>query len=203
VEAVTPTTGATASSHVTDKAMTKTKWDDKLSTLRAARRAKGLCMKCGEQYSPQHRCPKQIPLHVLEEVLDLFYLDLNGDTTSERSSQGSEKEILSLSYYAAMGIQGKKTMRLRVTVHQHDILILIDSGSSGTFINIKVVKQLGLATTTTHLIQDTIIQELQWWTQGHCFTSKAKVLELGYYEIYDMILGMDWLEQFNPMWVHW
>jgi hypothetical protein len=42
-----------------DKSSSKPRWDDKLSTLRAARRAKGLCMKCGEPYSPQHKCPKQ------------------------------------------------------------------------------------------------------------------------------------------------
>lgn len=38
-----------------DKSAIKPKWDEKLSALRSARRAKGLCMKCGEPYSPQHK----------------------------------------------------------------------------------------------------------------------------------------------------
>jgi hypothetical protein len=39
-----------------------------------------------------------------------------------------------------------------------------------------------------------------WWTQGHTFTTSARVLNL---QNYDMVLGMDWLEQFSPMWIHW
>jgi hypothetical protein len=35
-----------------DKSNTKPRWDEKVVALRAARRAKGLCMKCGENYSP-------------------------------------------------------------------------------------------------------------------------------------------------------
>jgi hypothetical protein len=37
-----------------DKSPNKPRWDDKIAALHAARRAKGLCMKCGEAYSPQH-----------------------------------------------------------------------------------------------------------------------------------------------------
>jgi len=36
---------------------TKPKWEDKLATLRAQRRAQGLCMKCGEKWGRNHRCP--------------------------------------------------------------------------------------------------------------------------------------------------
>lgn len=34
--------------------------DDKLSTLRAYRKAQGLCMRCGEKWAPGHRCGPQI-----------------------------------------------------------------------------------------------------------------------------------------------
>jgi hypothetical protein len=168
-------------------------------------------MKCGDQYSPQHRFPKQIPIHVLEEVLDLYSLGTSSEEHSDCSSQGSEAEILPLSYCATVGIQGKKTMRLKSTIQQQEVLVLIDSGSSGIFINNTVVQQLGLPVTAaplTHvtvadggkLTSEGVVENLQWWTQGHCFTTTAKILQLGYY---DMILGMDWLEQFSPMWVHW
>lgn len=31
--------------------------EDKLSTLKAYRRARGLCFKCGEKWGPGHKCP--------------------------------------------------------------------------------------------------------------------------------------------------
>jgi len=36
--------------------------------------------------------------------------------------------------------------------------------------------------------------------QGHSFTQDFRVLSL---QSYDMVLGMDWLEKFSPMKVHW
>ena len=39
-----------------------------------------------------------------------------------------------------------------------------------------------------------------WSVQGYEFHSNLKVLPLS---SYDMILGMDWLEAFSPMKVHW
>ena len=44
------------------------------------------------------------------------------------------------------------------------------------------------------------VNQLTWWAQGHTFSTEARVLALG---CYDIILGIDWLEQHSPMWVHW
>lgn len=41
----------------TDKAQSRPKWSNKYEELRAKRRANGLCMKCGETYRSQHKCP--------------------------------------------------------------------------------------------------------------------------------------------------
>lgn len=40
----------------------------------------------------------------------------------------------------------------------------------------------------------------QWFTHNLCFVSDLKILSIS---SYDMILGLDWLEQFSPMKVHW
>ena len=44
------------------------------------------------------------------------------------------------------------------------------------------------------------IQNCQLVIQGHCFSVNLKVLPL---QCYDTILGMDWLESFSPMDIHW
>jgi hypothetical protein len=194
-----------------DKSPTKSRWDDKIAALRAARRAKGLCMKCGEAYSPQHRCPKQIQLHVLEEWLDVMdSSDTDSDSTDKGAGDGAE-EVLALSFAAVEGVHGKKTMRLQGLIQNQEVLILVDSGSSSTFIRADLVEQLGLLTTKTLPATVTIadggqmqcdrkVEGLQWWSQGHTFVSDAKVLPV---KCYDLILGADWLEHHSPMWVHW
>jgi hypothetical protein len=44
------------------------------------------------------------------------------------------------------------------------------------------------------------VKQFIWWTQGHTFSTDARVLDLPHY---DLILGMDWLETYSPMWIHW
>lgn len=44
--------------------------DDRLAALRSARRAQGLCMRCGSKWSRDHRCPQAVQLNVVQELLD-------------------------------------------------------------------------------------------------------------------------------------
>lgn len=44
------------------------------------------------------------------------------------------------------------------------------------------------------------VPNLTWWIQGVTFHTDMHVLDLG---AYDVILGIDWLEQFSPMDCHW
>lgn len=75
--------------------------------------------------------------------------------------------------------------------------MLIDSGSSSTFISSTTAASLKCKVTSTDPIQ---VQEFTWWTQGHTFSTDARVFDLPYY---DLVLGMDWLETHSPMWIHW
>ena len=45
--------------------------DDKLSALKNYRKAKGLCFKCGEKWSPGHKC-QTVSLHAMEEVWEFL-----------------------------------------------------------------------------------------------------------------------------------
>nr|XP_051228810.1 uncharacterized protein LOC127346563 [Lolium perenne] len=49
----------------------KPPWSDSLRTLKAQRRARGECFKCGEKYQPGHKCTKTVSLNVVEELLEL------------------------------------------------------------------------------------------------------------------------------------
>jgi hypothetical protein len=203
--------GAPPDNHKTKDDKQQPKWDTKYESLRAKRRAAGLCMKCGEAYSPQHRCPKQVNLHVVEELMEVFQHGNAEDKEHDSSALESEEELLALSLCAADGTQGAKTIRIPGVLHTTDIPILIDSGSSGTFVSEQLVSDLKLPTTpispaTVRMADGTTLKctqqvtSLTWWSQGNTFTTDAKVLPLG---SYDLILGMDWLGNHSPMWIHW
>jgi hypothetical protein len=49
----------------------------KFDTLRAQRRAKGKCFKCGGKYGPTHQCPKQIELAVMDALCEALEIELD------------------------------------------------------------------------------------------------------------------------------
>jgi predicted aspartyl protease len=71
----------------------------------------------------------------------------NSDSTSETSTQEGDEELLALSYSATEGIQGRKTIRLKKRISNTEVLLLVDSGNSRTFISEQLVQRLGLLVT--------------------------------------------------------
>lgn len=87
------------------------------------------------------------------------------------------------------------------------LLILVDSGSSNSFLNAHMLSRVDCTVQDTTPIPiklangefmqcDKMVPALSWWCQGETFTTSMRVLELG---AYDAILGMDWLQQHSPM----
>jgi len=129
--------------------------------------------------------------------------------TSDSSDE--DEAVFALSQSAAVGVPGKKTIKLHGIVKDQELLILIDSGSTCTFISSKTANTLNCVLRPAPPIQVAVangdklqsthqVLNFSWWSQGHTFTTDARVLSLQYY---DMVLGMDWLEQHSPMWIHW
>jgi hypothetical protein len=102
-------------------------------------------------------------------------------------------------------------IRLHGRVGQHEVLIIVDSGSGASFIDASLVNKLWLepwpcepscfvVANGATMVSDTMVPQLTWATQGHVFKQDMKILPFG---CYDIILSGDWLEEFSPMWVHW
>jgi len=109
------------------------------------------------------------------------------------------------------GAASGKTMQFQGSIQGHPILILLDSGSTNSFVSSSLSDRLHgisdlLNPITVHVADGNSVmctQEIPmaaWSVQGYEFHSNLKVLSLG---SYDMIIGMDWLEAFSPMKVHW
>jgi hypothetical protein len=91
------------------------------------------------------------------------------------------------------------------------VIILVDFGSSHSFINDKLVGQLtglsGLSrpirvqVANGQVIQcNSELRQVEWSIQSHVFVSDLKVLPL---PCYDIVVGIDWLELHSPMRIDW
>jgi hypothetical protein len=152
--------------------------------LRDYRRANGLCYFCGEKYDALNQLE-------MEDVL--------------------VQDLCQLSLHALAGTESADSMRVRALVGNQVFLILIDSGSSHSFVISSFVNRLNLPITALSpltvkvangdtLISDAVVKHMQWWTAGHTFTHDMRVLDLS---AYDAILGFDWLKSHSPMLCDW
>jgi hypothetical protein len=109
--------------------------DERLSNLYAYRKAQGLCYKCGMAYSKGHKCLDVVHLHLVEELWQ--QLDLSDPDDSPDAAE-AEIHTLFLSQSAAGMTISPKTMKFRGSIQGLELLILLDSGSSHTFLNVLV-----------------------------------------------------------------
>lgn len=179
-----------------------------MTNLYAYRKAKGLCYKCGLAYSRGHKCSDIVQLHLVEELWQL--LDI-AESDSQSESPNAQLNSMLLSKAAPVGQTANKTMKFLGSVQGIDVLILLDSGSSHTFLNSSMASQLSGCTpvatnlhvqvaNASHLCCSSELVDMVWYLNDYQFQSTVRVLPLS---SYDMIVGMDWLTTHNPMMVHW
>jgi len=186
--------------------------DEKVAAMRAYRRARGLCTKCAEKWSYGHQCSSTVQLHVLQELWELFQLEEEEeeDSSDQHVPDPSGQLCMVLSQAAVTGQEGPKTMCMVGEIQGHSLKVLIDSGSSHTFISAQLAESLqgvfALHSNINVQVADggrlkcqSELQQAAWTVQGYTFHSELKVLPL---QSYDLIVGMDWLEHYSPMKVH-
>ena len=118
-----------------------------------------------------------------------------------------EQEVLAVQTEPNTQVTPRQTLKLLAQIGKHKVLLLVDSGSIGTFVSEQLVSRLKLKTTACEastykaadgglMLCDQKVTQLPWFIQGHKFVSDAKVLPL---KCYDLILGEDWLEDCSPL----
>lgn len=180
--------------------------------LRDFRRANGLCFKCGDKYSKEHQCKRSGQLLTIEvgefgEVISddaVLAMELLEETVEPVS-------CCQLSVDALAGTEGGETIRQRALVGNQVMLLLIDSGSTHTFVTKSFAERAGCKISPAPSLPVKIangallnsqeqVQGLTWWTQGNTFSTDMRILDLG---AYDAILGVNWLKQFGRMTIDW
>ncbi|XP_039040644.1 uncharacterized protein LOC120178969 [Hibiscus syriacus] len=167
------------------------------------RRQNNLCFKCGEKYLPGHQC-KTRQLNMISEEMETFTLE-NCPTDPEHLQQ-QEDENLEISMNAITGCIGHNTLRIHGTIQGRPLNILIDSGSTHSFLTpkwaytgIQINTPYPLAITVANgqqLFSSARCNKVEWKMQGHTFLHDFRLLKLGGS---DMILGVDWMRLFSPI----
>lgn len=184
--------------------------NDKMSVLKAQRRAQGLCYICAEKWSPTHKCANFVQLHAVQELFALFQHQ-ESELLAPEEQHEQESQLMAISLQAIQRIESAGTMRLLGSLQGKEVLILVDSGSSANFMSSKMAdQQTGLqqlqSTVSVQVANGGVlscrheIPQCEWSTQGYLFCTSFKVLDL---PGYDLILGMDWLSNHSPMQVDW
>lgn len=176
--------------------------------LRDFCRANNLCFFCKEPYDAAHagKCTKRpkaqanaLALNDLDVVLAkevLEQLELEDNLT---------QQFCSLSLNAIAGTDVGEAMRLRARVKNKAMLLLVDSGSSHSFVSSAFLQQVGITPIPAApkqvkvangdvLITDKLVPGLEWLVQGHTFSSDMRVLDL---PAYDAILGYDCKQSYH------
>lgn len=118
---------------------------------------------------------------------------------------------MELSLSAIEGTTCGHTIQMAGHLAEHSVIMLIDSGSSSSFISKQVADLVRRWTQLSRPIQIRVangtflqctheIQNCPVTIQGHQFYINLKILPL---QCYDLILGIDWLSHHSPMSVDW
>lgn len=206
-----PGTADKTQAGVADKPMGGTRTiDRRLADLKSYCRSQGLCDHCSEKWSREHRCAPQVGLHVLEELYALFGTDLAAETADSEETP-AEEECLCLSTDSTSASPSAKTLQFHGIMGSVPILLLVDWGSSISFVSQTLVDRLALPTVECPTVQvhvadgntmqcSQMVPSAEWSIHQCHFQYTMKVLPI---HTYDIILGIDWLQLFSPMKINW
>lgn len=181
--------------------------DDRLAALRSYRRSKGLCFTCGERWSKEHKCANSVQLHIVQELLE----SLSPNSVDSYELEVEESNLMAISLQAISGTESATSFRIKGCIQGTEVLMLIDSGSSHSFLDTQVAHkfqgvqplQKVLSVKVANggiMLCSQLILHCAWWVQGVGFHTDFKLLSLG---VYDVILGMDWLVTLGTMNIDW
>ncbi|XP_057780007.1 uncharacterized protein LOC130998610 [Salvia miltiorrhiza] len=162
------------------------------------RRKKKLCFNCDEPYQIGHKCKKLFTI-ICEESQEEVELVLHAVEEAEDDFQ--------ISVNALAGQLAPDTIRLQGKVGRHSITILIDTGSTHSFLDEMAARRIGCEVEYTNPLLVTVADggriecntrcpKLEW-EMGACqFSSAMRLLRLGGC---DMVVGVDLLRQLGPI----
>ncbi|WJX10635.1 hypothetical protein P8452_01329 [Trifolium repens] len=176
------------------------------------RKRKGLCFKCKQPFQKGHQCPeKHLRVLVVDDEVD------GEEEGCMLAVEVGDEEIegeLSLMNFHQLGQEEHakpQSIKLRGTIHEVPVLILIDSGATHNFISHQLAQKMNLTTEDTPPLNIKLgdgscskttgtCKNLEIGVEGLCVVVDAQMFELGGM---DVVLGIEWLRTLGDMIINW
>ena len=108
------------------------------------KRAKGLCFRCDEKFTPGHRC-KDRSLQVLTVCDDGEDKSLAGEDEEDvEVEEHPHLDSIEVSLNSVVGFTPSHTMKIKGTIGEREVTVLVDSGATHNFIASRVVRELDI-----------------------------------------------------------
>ncbi|KAD4179502.1 hypothetical protein E3N88_28093 [Mikania micrantha] len=190
------------------RSLSRTEWEE--------RRKKGLCFRCGLQYSPTHKCAEGT-LRVLLLGED-EYDTVEGTQLLLEDTSTTENVVDTAGTCLAMELHGEiadsggaKTLRFEGSLNDIPVSLLVDSGASHNFISRRLVLALGLTSVEFSGIRIKLGDSHIVFVTQRCLNISVKI---GTYSFFlnalvfdmgslDLILGMEWLKSLGVVVHDW
>jgi hypothetical protein len=125
----------------------------------------------------------------------------------ETEAENQEDELLSISLHALAGAVAPRTMRVRGKIGEQQVVILIDTGSTHSFVDQNLAKKMKISTEERSKLTVMVANgetipcpgccvAVAFNLQGYVFQANLHLLTLGGC---DMVLGVDWLSTLGPI----
>ncbi|KAF2283258.1 hypothetical protein GH714_043610 [Hevea brasiliensis] len=165
------------------------------------RQAQGLCFNCDEKFTTGHCCKGP----------QLLILDGEAEDAGIDEQDDSKVFQPKISLHALLGWTTQKTMRVWAKIDNHDVVILIDSGSTHNFINDRMANVLHLPATLIKPFDVKVadgkpltfrgkFDNVNILIQGIPFALTLYALPLNGL---DVVLGIHWLAQLGTVVCNW
>ncbi|XP_019170443.1 PREDICTED: uncharacterized protein LOC109166012 [Ipomoea nil] len=182
-----------------------------VTKLRDQLREQNRCYRCFDPWSPGHNC-KSPTFNILEGMENQEGEEVSmGDQIDEEETEDiHEEEAVEVTLNAVIGGEGMNTIKLLGLIGKQVVIILVDSGSTHSFVDPKVLDQKGIVAEKTENLKvtvangesmgcDSVCKGLEWQVQKEQFKKDLRVLKLGGC---DIVLGMDWIDTYAPIQLH-
>lgn len=179
------------------------------------KREKGLCFRCDEKWSINHRCRRR-ELSVLLAMDDESETEEIGELASvEAAEQDPQTETVEqppeVSLSSVMGITGPKTMRMKGSINGCDVVVMVDPGATHNFLSSLAAQQLQIPVTETKRFGVTLGTGEAVQGEGLCAGVKLELEGVIIFEDFlvlplgnlDVILGIQWLEKLGTTMTNW
>ncbi|XP_016186033.1 uncharacterized protein LOC107627725 [Arachis ipaensis] len=168
------------------------------------KREKGLCYYCDEKWSPGHRCKTSCYLLIGDEEMQEILKEPEPaviQITNEEQPVVVGPAQPEISFNAMVGQYQPTTFRLKGSYKGHEVMVLIDGGSSHNFVKANVAEKLDFPIQQTTPLQvlvgngdvigcKAVCENVPLVMQGYQFTISTFMLDL---QGADIVLGVQWL----------